>query len=103
MLVVHLFEQLAFEFPADLFGVHEVAVAATIASPFIVLSALGLSEVRDRRILTEDDFSRIIPTIESFVSALCLILGNELGIDITDHMITDVVGYHDLFDLTELG
>jgi hypothetical protein len=75
----------------------------TIAGALIVLTAFSLSEVSDWRVLCNYHLASIESSIETIMCPLCLILSDELSIDISDHMITDVVSDNDLFDFSELG
>lgn len=65
-------------------GVHEVAVAATIALTFIVLAAFRFSEISDGRILSDDYFACVVSTIQSAHAALGLIFIHVFDVDATD-------------------
>ena len=69
----------------------------TVTSSFIVLSALALSEVSNWRVLAHDHSACVISAIKAIECSLCLFLSHELDINISDHVVTDVVGHNYLF------
>ena len=83
-------------------GMHEVAVTTSVALTFTVLTALSFSEVSNRRKLCTDYAFRIVPSVKALHGSPCLLLVLEFDINISNHVIADVISDNDLVDLTEL-
>lgn len=75
----------------------------TVALAFIVLSALAFSEVSNWGVLAHNHSSSVISSVESIEGTLCLFLSDELDVDISDHVVSDVVHHDHFLQLAELG
>jgi len=84
-------------------GMHEVAVTTSVALAFTVLTALSFSKVGNWGKLCTDNALGIVPSVEALHGGSCLLLVLELDIDVSDHVIADVISDNDLIDLTELA
>lgn len=81
--------------------VHEVAVSPSVACALVVLTALRLPEICDRRVLSDDDLASVVPTIEPAHGRLSLIFSLVLNVNIANHVLADVISYHYLVELPE--
>lgn len=83
--------------------VHKIAETTTITLAIIVLAAFSFSKICYWRILAHDSPARVIAAIEPLHSCLCLFLCHELSVNITDHVISNIVRDCHLFNLTKLS
>jgi len=83
--------------------VHEVAEAAALARPLLILAALGLAEVRDWRVLGHNHAIAVVAPVHAFHRGLCLGLVLVLQVNVADHVVANVVRDHHFVDLTELS
>ena len=81
---------------------HEVAKTTSFACAFVILTTFCLSEVCHRRELSCNHFTSIVSTVHVFHGCICLIFVLEFHVDIANHVITDVVSYNHLVELTIL-
>ena len=74
----------------------EVAVTATLTSAFVVLTAFGLPKISDRRILDYNLLHIVKFTVQRPKAALSLLFSCELDIDVTHHMLSYIIGHHQI-------
>jgi len=91
------------EIPANLFHMHEVTVATTVAAVLLKLPAGCFTEVSHRRILQNYWAARVKATLKSIACCSCLFFLPELDIDIPNHVVSKVVADIQVLDLTELA
>lgn len=91
---------MSFELFGHVLWVDEVAVASSFTFALTVLSALCFSEVTDGTVLNSNLVVIIILSILVLVARFCLLFVAELNIDVSDHVLADVVDHHHINDLT---
>jgi len=91
------------EIPANLFHMHEVTVATTVAAVLLKLPAGCFTEVSHRRILQNYWAARVKATLKSIACCSCLFFLPELDIDIPYHVVSKVVADVQVLDLTKLA
>lgn len=91
------------EIQADVLRMDEVAVAATLALPLRVLTALGFPEVGDWTVLDLDRIAIVVLPGHGPEYSFCLFLGGELDVEVADHVLSDVVCNDHVQDLTLLA
>ena len=82
IVIVHLIEELLLVPLADLFEMHEVAIASALTIAISVLLATSLIEVRDRTVLRNDQLAIVQPARQSLATILSILLLRKLHIDI---------------------
>lgn len=80
--------------------VHKIAKAASLAFALVVLSAAGLPEVSDRRVLSANYSTAVELAVEFTHTDGSLVFSPELDVHISDHVVADVVRHNEVFDLT---
>lgn len=102
VLVIHPLEQLLLELSVHRLRVHEVAEATSLTGAFLVLSALGLAEVRHWRVLGNNHASAVVASVHDFHSGGGLLFICKLDVNVADHVVPDVVRDDHLLHLAEL-
>lgn len=82
---------------------HKVAEASTFAGAFLVLAALGLTEVCHRRVLGHDHATAVVAPVHTFHGRFCLDLVCKLDVNVAYHVVTDIVCDDHLLHLAKLG
>lgn len=95
------------EFPAEVppnhLDVHKVTITPTVAIVLLELAAGSLAEVGDRGEVGDDGAAGVEATVQSLESGGSVVLLLELDVDVTDHVVGEVVTDVEALDLAELG
>jgi len=81
----------------------EIAVAASLALTLSVLAALGLPEVRDWAVFHLYGVLVVVLAGHGAEDGFGLLLGGEFNIEVTDHMLSDVVCHDHVENFSLLG
>lgn len=98
-----LTEKLPPEFPANHFYMHEITITSTIAVVLFILAAGSLPEISDRGEIDNNRAARVKSALEGLQSGSGVILLFKLNINISDHVIGEVIADIEVLDLTELA
>lgn len=96
-------KQLPPQLPPNLLHVHEIAVPAAIAAVLLKLPASGLAEISDRGEIHDDGAAGVEPPLQGLEGGAGLLLLLELDINITDHVVSEVIADVEALDLAELA
>ena len=69
----------------------------------MILSAFGLSEISNGTILDNNLVHIVVLAIHSIEALFSLFFTGKLNVNITHHVLSDVVCYHKVQDLAEVG
>jgi len=89
-------------FAVEWIRVLKVAEATAFARSLFILSALCFSEVGDGRIFCHDHPAAVVAPIHTLHCCFSLLLVLILNVNVSDHVVADVVGHHQLVDLSKL-
>lgn len=81
---------------------HEVAETSSFASSFVVLPTFGLPKVSDWRELGVDHLASVVAAVHALHGFVSLLFILKLDINVTYHVVADVVGHNHLIKLTIL-
>lgn len=88
---------------ADVLGVDEITIATSLTLPVSILPTFGFSEVGNWAVLHLDWRLIVVFAGHSPQSSLCLLLRCILNIQITYHVLSDVIRYYHVEYLAELA
>ena len=103
ILLVHLVHHVPVKVLRHKLRVDEIAVAPSLASALVVLAALGLSKISDRRVFNNNLLHVVELAIECPEAALCLLFSGKLHVDIPHHVFSYVVRDNQVKDFTMLA
>ena len=101
VLPVHQGSHLASQVLTQMFEVEEVAVAAPVTRALFKEAAPRFVEIRHRRILYVDRLARVETPVQAFEGALRVSLAVILDVDVSDHVVTDVIADMEFRELSE--
>lgn len=95
-------EQLPPQFPPGQFHVHEITISSPVAVVFLELAARGFTEVGDGGEVGDNGAAVVKAALQGLQGGGSLVLLLKLDIDITDHMVREIVANVEALDLAEL-
>lgn len=103
ILLVHLIHHVSVKIFRYKLWVNEVAVAPALASALVVLAALSLSKISDRRVFNNNLLHVVKFAIERPEATLCLLFSGKLHVDIPHHVFSYIVRDNQVKDLPMLA
>lgn len=82
---------------------HKVAVASPIARALIVLPTFSFPKISHWRILSDYNLSSVVPSEQPVHGTLTLFLALVLYINVTNHVLTNIISDCDLVEFSVLG
>lgn len=95
--------QLPPQLPTDHLNMHKIAVSATITAILLILPTGSLTEIGDGREVGNNRTAGVEPPLQCVQSRRSLILFLELGVDISDHVVGEVVADVEALDFAEFA
>jgi hypothetical protein len=82
---------------------HKITITTTIAVSLLVLSAGSFTKISDWREIGDNRTTRVKSSLKRLQSGSSLVLLLELNINVTDHVIGEVITNIKVLDLTKFA
>ncbi|MED6192819.1 hypothetical protein PIB30_013710 [Stylosanthes scabra] len=82
---------------------HEIAVTATVTAVLLKLATRGLTKVSNRREISNYRSARVEPSVKGGERGGSFVLLAELDVDVSDHVVSEIVADVKALDVAELG